>query len=84
MTNINDCDVSCLFKDPFNLSQEIKICNLTLNGMGKRQYLDRFVQWNFQKQYSKFDRTLAVCVIETCYQIAKQMNQTYTVMSTPH
>ena len=41
------------------------------NAYTKKGY--RFTQWNFNPQYTHFDRALAVCIVEMCYQIAKEI-----------
>lgn len=73
VTSINGYDIECLLKDPYNLKEEIKICNLTLNGMGNA-YNDgyRFTQWNFNPQYTRFDSALACCIVEMLCNIAKE------------
>ena len=72
VSSINGCDISCLFKDSYNLGEEIKVCNVTLNGMGNvynENY--RFTYWDLNPQYTCFECAIACCIVQMFCQIAK-------------
>ena len=69
--SINGNDMSLLFKDPFNLQQEIEICNLQLNATpNKYTNGSKFTQWDLDRYSSGFKTAFACCVIEMFCQIA--------------
>ena len=63
--------MSLLFKDPFNLQQEIKICNLQLYAMDN-EYANgkKFTQWDVDRYSSNFCVAFACCIVEMFCQIA--------------
>ena len=72
VSSINGCDISCLFKDPYNLGEEIKVCNVMLNGMGNvYNESNRFTHWDFNLQYTDFESTIACCIVEMFCQMSK-------------
>ena len=73
--SINGKDISLLYKNPFDLKQEIKICNVTLNGMGNPYAQHKyFTEWDFNPSYTNFECTMACCVVDMLYQIALESN----------
>ena len=73
MISINGQDVSKLYQYPYNFEEEIKICNVTLNGMGNPYSEHKsFTEWDFNHTYTDFECAMACCIVEMLYQIAKQ------------
>ena len=62
--------MSRLFKDPFNLQEEIKICNLKLNALHNEYTKKKFTQWDLNRGSSLFDITFSCCIVEMFCQIA--------------
>ena len=64
--SINGRDICKLFKNPFNLGEEIKICNVTLSAMGNAYDDDdaTFTQWDFNPIYNSFECAMACCIVQ--------------------
>ena len=66
--SINGHDISVLFKDPFNLQQEIKICNLHLNALSNVDHTNRKEFINIQGDLAHFSsrcrKLFACCIVE--------------------
>ena len=70
--SIDGEDVSKLHQSPFNLTQEMMICNVTLNGMGNSYGEHKyFTEWDFNPAYTNFECALACCIVRMFCQLAK-------------
>ena len=68
--SMNGVDVSKLHQLPFNSTQEMMICNVTLNGMSN-PYAEHkyFTEWDFNPAYTNFECALACCIVRMCCQL---------------
>ena len=65
-----------LMNNPWNLKQEIKICNVALNAMGNPYSRDdTFTQWDFNPAYSTFECVMACCFVQIFCKMASQIRK---------